>query len=207
VDPELGKYFNVPKNAHGDPIGALVSDVLPGGPAKKAAIEPGDVVLKYGDQDVANASQFNSLVGKTQAGSLVKIELLHSGKNLTKDVKIVQQPYEPKPIVQEAGQVASPSFGLAVDDVPVEISHFLKMPTSSGALVIGVSPGSPAFDSGLMPGDIILKAGQMEIHGAKHFKKVAKQLSHDDKDKDGITVLYVQRGPEEKIFVPVKGSA
>jgi serine protease Do len=206
LDPQLGRYFAAPKNSKGDPSGALVSDVQPNGPAQKASIEPGDVVLKYNDQDVGGASQLKSLVGKTPAGSKVKLQLIHAGKNETRDVQILQQPGEKKPTVQQAGQMASsdaasPNLGLTVDDVPAEISHFLGMPQSAGALVINVSPGSPAFDSGLMPGDIILKAGQAEVHGAKQFKKLARQQSKE------LTVLYVQRGPEERIFVPVNGSA
>jgi len=207
LDPQLGRYFEVPKNGHGEPIGALVSDVQADGPAKKAAIEPGDVVLKFGDQDVAGASQLKSLVGKTPAGSTVTIGGLHAGKSFTKDVKILQQPGDKKAVVQQAGQMASsasanpPNLGLTVDDVPAEISHFLNMPQTAGALVINVSPGSPAYDSGLMPGDIILKAGKAEVNGAKQFKKLARQLSRE------LTVLYVQRGPDERVFVPVNGSA
>jgi serine protease Do len=206
MDPQLGRYFSVPKNEHGEPAGALVSDVQPNGPAQKASIQPGDVVLKYGDQSVSGASQLKSLVGKTPAGSVVKLELIHSGKNEVRDVQILQQPGDKKTTVQQAGQVASsnpssPNLGLTVDDVPAEISHFLGMPQSAGALVINVSPGSPAFDSGLMPGDIILKAGQTEVFGAKQFKKLARQQSKE------LTVLYVQRGPDERVFVPVNGSS
>jgi serine protease Do len=208
LDPQLGRYFNVPKNNQGEQAGALVSDVQPNGPAQKAAIHPGDVVLKYGDQEVSGASQLKSLVGKTQAGSDVKLELRHEGKTEVKEVKILQQPGDKKTI-QQAGQVAAgannnsnpPNLGLTVDDVPAEITRFLGMPQSAGALIVNVSPGSPAYDSGLMPGDIILKAGQTEVFGAKQFKKLSRQLSKE------LTVLYVQRGPDEKIFVPVNGAA
>ncbi len=206
MDPQLGRYFDAPKNPHGEPSGALVSDVQANGPAQKASIEPGDVILKYGEQDISGASQLKSMVGKTPAGSVVKLQLIHSGKNETKDVKILQQPGDKKPVVQQAGQAAltanskAPNLGLTVDDVPAEISHFLGMPQSAGALVINVSPGSPAYDSGMMPGDIILKAGKTEVFGAKQFKKLAHQQSKD------LTVFYVQRGPEERIFVPVNGS-
>lgn len=207
MDAQLGKYFDVPKNNRGEPNGALVSDVLPNGPAQKAAIQPGDVVLKYGNQDVSGASQLKSLVGKTPAGSNVTLQLRHAGQTQTKDVKILEQPGEKRPTVQQAGQVASslnsnsPNLGLTVDDVPAEISRFLGMPQSAGALVINVSPGSPAYDSGLMPGDIILKAGQTEVFGAKQFKKIAHQQSKE------LTVFYVQRGPDERVFVPVNGSS
>src|SRR5207302_159059 len=64
MDADLAKYFKSPR-----PQGALVSDILPGGPASQAAIQKGDVILKYGDQAVNDATQLKALVGKAKSGS------------------------------------------------------------------------------------------------------------------------------------------
>jgi S1-C subfamily serine protease len=103
---------------------------------------------------------------------------------------------------QLAGQLGrkDPTLGLAVEDIPAELAEFLKVPPKTGAIVTSVRPGSPGFDAGLSPGDVILNVDQKDVHGAKDFNQSTSKL----KDTDAL-VFYVQHGPNDKTFVPVKG--
>lgn len=201
LDADLAHYFKVPSSQ-----GALVSEVVPNGPASKASIQNGDVVTEFDHHPIDGASSLKSLVGKSKAGSVIPVGIVREGQAHTIKVSIQEQPgpKEPEPTAQQAGRAAQshahpPSFGLAVEDVPQDISHFLHLPSRQGTLVVGVNPGSPAFDAGIGPGDIILSANRVEVHGAHDFTRLTKSI----KDQD-VAVLYVQRGPTERLYVPVK---
>lgn len=200
LDDELAKYFHSDQKA-----GALISDVTPNSPASRASMKPGDIVLRYNNQRVENSSQFKSLVGSTQAGTRIPIEIQRSGKKQKLDVKILEDPRSKAVTAQQAGQAAPKrvDFGITVEEIPTEIAELLEVKPGNGVLVIGVEPGSPAFEAGLSTGDIILKTGKTEIKSAKQFNKIAKDLIA----KSEIAVLYIQRGPEERVFIPLKNVA
>jgi serine protease Do len=203
LDADLAKFFKVPVQQ-----GALVSEVVASGPAGRADLQSGDVVTRFDSQLIDGASTLKSVVGKTKPGSSVAVQIVRGGKPQTLTLAIQEQP-GPRPIfAEQAGQLAvantqkkpsHPEIGVTVEDVPMEISKFLHIPAKKGTLVISVNPGSPAFDAGIGPGDIILSADRTDVHGAREFGKITREMG----DKD-IAVLYVQRGPMERVYVPIK---
>lgn len=211
LDPELARFFRVPEKRPviaANLVGALVSEVAAGGPGSDARLEPGDVVMRFDHRPIESASQFKSLVGKSEIGRTVDLDMIHAGRYETRKLTIREAP-ESKEVLElvrrqkeMAGQAAlPPDYGLKVEDTPGEITHLLKIPSNSGAFIVGVRPGSPAFDAGLQPGDIVLKAENTLIHGARQFRRVVRRIRSSDP-----TVFYVQRGPEERVFVSVKSS-
>jgi serine protease Do len=209
LDPQLAEYFKLPKQ-YDSSSGALISEVMPDSPASLAHLQPGDVVLTYDGKPIENANELKGQVGKTPVGKRVQLALIRQGVKQELALWVKQQPGAgPQAVATEmAGQVAqraSPNFGVTVEDVPREIAVFLQLKASDsksyGAIVTGVEPGSSSFESGLAPGDIILKANQQDIRNAGDFKKLAQ-----DSKAGELSVLYIQRGPKEKIFVPLKNS-
>jgi serine protease Do len=207
MTPELASYFR-----SSGKTGALISEVLPGSPAAGATIHRGDVILKYDGKEVTDATHLKAMVGKAVAGTKIPVEVSRRGANRNMTIKVSEQPAPPLPKTQMAGQVGKEKdlakshgakLGLAVEDVPPEVSQFLKIPPgTTGAMVIGVKPGSPAFEAGFAPGDIILSANDEAVRSAADFTRIMKKFRGKD-----ISVFYVQRGPEEKVYVPVKGTA
>ena len=98
-------------------------------------------------------------------------------------------------------QAPKPSLGLSVQDIPKDLEALVGVARKEGALVVDVIPGSPAHDSGFMPGDVILRANDHSISGAKDFEKFSKGLG-----KKELAVVYVQRGPGEKVFLSIRKS-
>jgi serine protease Do len=197
LDQDLAKHFRAPTQN-----GALISEVGELGPAREAKFRTGDVVTKYNHQSVASAAQFKSLVGKTKVGSTIPIEISRDGSPQLLSVKIEEQPGS-KTVDKEqlAGQLGrrDPTLGLAVEDIPAELSEFLKIPPRTGAIVTSVRPGSPGFDAGLTPGDVILNVDQRDVHGAKDFSQATSKMKGTE-----ASVFYVQHGPSDKTFVPIK---
>jgi serine protease Do len=203
LDEDLAKYF---KRSTGH--GALISQILPSGPAAQANIQVGDVITKYGNSQIDSANQLKNLVARTKADSKIPVEFYREGQGKKMTITIREQPHPKKAHAQLAGQAGQPKskttphFGLAVEDIPPEFTDLFGIPPKSGALIAGVIPGSPAFDAGLDIGDIILSANKTKIKGAKDFFDFMREHGKND-----LAVFYVQKGPEEKIFIPVRGKS
>ncbi len=202
LDEDLAKYFKAPRQD-----GALVSNVASHGPAWQAGLREGDVVLSIGKDTIRTASQLKSAVGKASIGSELPIKVARSGdvRELTLRVREEKpSPSENTPNSQAAGTAArnrqSPHpFGLVVEELPSEVIEMLHIPVREGVIIVGVEPGSAGFEAGLSPGDIVLKANEAKIRNGKDFTRATREIRES---KSG--VFYVLRGPEEKLFIPIK---
>lgn len=183
--------------------GALVSQVVSEGPASRASIQAGDVILKYNSEPIVSSAQLKGLVGKTKAGDKIPVEITRDGSHQTLEVAVQEQPSNPSPQHNRAGKAykKDASLGLAVDDIPPELASFLKISSKHGAIIVAVRPGSAGFDAGLAPGDIILDVDRKEVHGAKDFIKATSKFSPGD-----TTVFYVQHGQDDRTFVSLQVS-
>lgn len=82
ITPELAKSFNLKKGK-----GALVTAVQKGGPADKAGVKPGDIIVRYGGKGIERATDLPRLVAGTRPGASVRVEVWHKGE--TKDSTVV----------------------------------------------------------------------------------------------------------------------
>lgn len=200
LDKNLARFFKAPSEK-----GALVSHIQVNGPADQASIKIGDVITKYAGKTIRNSSELKSYVENTKTQSNIPIELTREGSPKSLTVSIEEQPIPKaaRPRVQLAGQTARGStsgrtMGISVEDIPPEFTALFGIPSHEGAIISEIKAGSPAFDAGLMPGDVILSANKNRIHNAKEFHEAVKNIPNAD-----VAILYVQRGQEEKLFVPV----
>ena len=83
ITPDLEKEFNL-----NDTSGALIGDVVAGGPAEKAGLKPGDVVVAFNGKKVTDSRHFQLTVAETKPGSTVPITILRDGNKKTMDVTI-----------------------------------------------------------------------------------------------------------------------
>ncbi|SDD55120.1 DegQ family serine endoprotease [Paraburkholderia lycopersici] len=182
--------------------GALVSSVEPGGPADKAGIQPGDIILKFNGVNVDAATDLPRMVGDTKPGTRATVTIWRKGA--TRDLPITvaemqtdkgakadqKKAPEPKPR-------ASNALGLAVVDVPADQLAQLKI--KGGAMVDSVD--GPAARAGLQKGDIILRVGDTDITSAKQFQDVTARL-----DPQKMVAVLVRRGDNTQ-FVPLRPRA
>ena len=200
LDGDLKRYFKSPTSE-----GALVSRALPNSPASQATIQEGDIILQYGKEKVQSSDHLKTLVAQTELGSRVPCVISRNGEKKVLNILIHEQPQQSQNHSKQlAGKTAHtqanyPCFGLSVQDIPSEFFGILGISTKRGVLVSRVKTGSPAFFAGITTGDVLLKANKTQIKNAKDF------LAHaEDYRKEEVTVFYVQRGLEERIFIPVK---
>ena len=199
LNKDLAKHFHSPSDS-----GALVSEVVKNGPGLRSFAQSWrrHFEIRQHQRSRPRASS-RTWSEKRASAPRIAVEISREGKLEKIDLHVKEQPGNRLPR-QQAGRVPvrDPSLGLVVEDIPAELASFLKVSPHNGAIIVTVRPGSPSFDAGLTPGDVVLNIDKKDVHGAKDFTQSLSKLKSSD-----VPVLYVQHGPDDKTFVPVKASA
>jgi serine protease Do len=152
------------------PKGALVTDVDPSGPAAKAKVQPGDVILSFDGKPVDRTRQLPRMVADTPADKTVKITVWRDGKEVPADVKVGQMKPEllaAAPAKPEKEKDATPTIdtlGLSLARITPELRRDLELPENAkGVVVIDVDGDSPAGQRGIQPGDVIAAVGKEPV--------------------------------------------
>ena len=153
--------------------GALVSQVTPGGPAEKAGIQRGDVIVSFDGQTVKEMNDLPFLVAKTEVGKKVPVVVLRKGEKKTIQVTIAQMKEEQEE-EQRTETGVGPELGLGLENLSPELASKFGIPDTSGVLITNVIEGSPADEAGLRPGDVIMEMDQEPVQGVQEFaRKIA----------------------------------
>jgi len=169
VTPDLAKSLDL-ADAHG----ALVADVTAQGPAGKAGLERGDVIVKFNGKPVKESSSLPTLVAGTSVGKTVPVEVIRGGAHKTFEVTIAKLD-DPTAAVEPEAQGGK--WGLALRDLtPQERQH---AGTDEGVLVTEVTPGSPAEEAGVVPGDVVMQVNQTPVTSVSDLQKEAAKVSGD----------------------------
>jgi periplasmic serine protease, Do/DeqQ family len=148
--------------------GALVASVIPGGPAAKAKLKDGDVILEFDGKPVTQMRRLPRIVADTQVGKTVPIKVWRNGKELllTVEVGVLTEEEEKqasgaKAEEKPADSVSIPGLGLsvvAIDDKARE--RFDLGDDAKGVVVTTIDSDGPASDQGIRPGEVIVEIGQ-----------------------------------------------
>jgi serine protease Do len=196
VTKELADSFGL-----GKPQGALVASVEKGGPADKAGIEAGDVILKFNDRSVVQSSDLPRIVGNTKAGSKATVQVWRAGTGKDISVTVGEMPDESPDKAGRKGKQADPApanrLGLILSELTADQKRQLGI--RNGVVVEEVRNGAR---NDLRQGDIILaliqKGIQAEIRSVEQFNNLLAKL-----DKGTSITLLVRRG-DNQTFVTIK---
>jgi serine protease Do len=203
----LGIQFQPVTGAHARafgldrPRGALVASVEPDGPADKAGIKPGDIVLSFNGKLLESSGELPPLVGATPVGAKAKVEILRDGKKRELAVTIGKLDEEATAAaVQRPGSAAPQEtqesrLGIAVSGLTDE--QLEQLGIDGGVLITGVKQG-PAARAGLARGDVILEANRKRVKSIADLRDAIGDQSEDD-----ATLLLVRRG-EGSLFIVVE---
>ena len=199
VNKELADSLGLSK-----PMGAVVNAVEKGGPAEKAGLEAGDVILKFDGKAIVNSADLPRLVGATRPGTRSLVQVWRKGATREIAVVVGEIPEE-KPVVSRPSRSAKPPeqvanrLGLVLSELTAEQKRELKM--SSGLLIEDVRGSGARAD--LRPGDVVIavisKGATTELRSVEQFNKLLAQF-----DKGSSVTLLVRRG-EMQTFVTIKG--
>jgi serine protease Do len=165
LTPELAKQFGLTQGG-----GALVSDVEPDGPAAKAGLEKGDVVLEMNGSPVSDSNDLRNRISQSAPGTEVHLQVSRSGKTRDITVKLGELPEK---TASAPTNQATPSAlqGVEVETLTAGIAQQLNLPSgTSGVVVTSVDPASPAGQSGLTRGDVIQEVNRRPVHNASEYE-------------------------------------
>lgn len=171
VNKDLAESFGLDK-----PAGALVAQVLEGGPAAKGGLQVGDVILSLNDQPIVMSADLPHLVGVLKPGSKAELEVVRDGDRKTIKLEIGALPEDGDEVaIGDASGVERSSNRLGVSVVELSAEQKKALDLRGGVVIKDVQNG-PAALIGLRPGDVITHLNNQAIDSAKTFDQVASKL-------------------------------
>jgi len=174
--------------------GALVANVSSDGPAQRAGVKIGDVIIEFGGQRVKESNDLPIIVARTPVGKEVSVIVLRDGKEVKLSVAVGE--------LKEEEVIASTKgkgdLGLTVQRVTSQIAESLGLERAEGVVITMVEPGSPAEEAGLRPRDVILEIDRKSIRKLSDYQKAITKI------KKGKGVLFLVRRGETTLFLALK---
>jgi len=163
--------------------GVIVLKVVPGSPAAKAGLQPGDIILAVNGKPIENASQLQFEIMKTKPGTEITLTVMRGEKTMDLKVKIEEMP---SPRALKKMQTIYYNLGLVLRNPTKEELSQYNAPY--GVIVENVYPGSPAYSAGIRPGMLIERVNNVPVKNVDDFKEVVSKLAKEKKP----IVLFVK---------------
>jgi serine protease Do len=174
------------------PEGALVSNVDRDGPADKAGLQTGDVILKANGQAIASASDLPAVIGAATPGQKIGLEVWRQGKLQDFSVNLADASEKPGQSALAQDTASHGKLGLALR--PLQAQELREAGVHQGLLIEEVA--GPAAAAGVQVGDVLLAVNGTSVQSVEQVRRVI-----DKADKS--LALLIQRDGS-KIFVPVR---
>ena len=192
VTPEIAQSLGL-KEAKG----ALVADVVPGGPADSAGIKRGDVIVSFDGKDIKNSGALPRTVAETPVGKTVDVAVIRNGKEVTLKIRLEEMTEQR---VAAAMQTPFMDLGMQVQDVTPGLRSELGIRDKTGVVVVQVAPGSPAHDAGIQTGDVIREIDHNPIRNPKDYNNAIGKIGK------GKPVLLLMKRGGQTFYVSIKVS-
>ena len=170
VNRDLAESFGLER-----PAGALVAQVMDGGPAAKGGLRVGDVILSVDGHAIDMSADLPHLIGAIKPNTKAKLEIVRDGERETLTVQIGALPDEGEEAAaaERNAEKSNNRLGVKVSELTAEQKRSLDLP--GGVVITEVSSG-PAAMIGLRPGDVITHLNNQAIDSVSTFARVAEQL-------------------------------
>ena len=179
------------------PEGALVSDVVSGGPADKAGVKQGDVIVSFNGKEVRNSQHLPSIVASTPVGDKVSMEVIRSGKERELQVKVAKLPSRNQGA--DSPDDSAPSrWGMELQDLTAESARWRGI-EQRGVLVVNVKPGSPADKASIRRGDVIVEVNHQPVDSVESLKGIMADTAAQD------TLLLLVERDRARLYVALSG--
>ena len=185
-----------------DRRGALIGTVARGGPAAKAGIEPGDVILEFNGKPIKNRDELVATVVSTKPGTTVPVKVMRDRQERTLTLTVEELDLEAESNRANAlrettdpAEEPSEGFGITLTALTPELAKRLRAGDVQGVLVSDVEQGSAAFRQGIARGDIIIRVNRQAVRTPQEASRALEQVP-----SGGTAFLLVLRGGQEQFF-------
>lgn len=186
--------------------GVLVSNVRPDGPAAKAGMQVGDVITDVNGEKIETLRELPRVIAEIEPGSDAEVSVWRNGTSVVVGVEIGLLP-EPRKVaaVSEAEKAKEDRVGLSLKSLDPKTAKDLGLSeNTSGVVIVGVKPGSPAAETGLRPGDVLTKANGAPVGTPEDLKT---QIANAREAGKKSVLALVKRGDNQRFVVIPIGSA
>jgi serine protease Do len=192
ITPELKEKLGLQSEK-----GALVADVSSGGPAEKAGIQRGDVIISFDDRPINEMNDLPYMVASTPIGKTVPVKVIRKGRERVIEVEIGELKEEKRGLEEGNKTAAEGRLGMRVEDLTPQLAKSLGIPETEGLVIVEVDGSSPAGEAGLRPGDLVLELDQSPVDNTADFlKKISRY-------KEGDTILFLIKRGDSTLYVTV----
>lgn len=176
INKDLAESFGLPK-----PAGALVAQIMPGGPADEGGLQVGDVILQFSGQEINMSSDLPHAVGRVRPGEKASVVVMRDRKRRTLNLEVGALPEDDSIAAATAPSAQVPSA--ATNRLGVVVAELTQkqreaMDVAAGIVVREVRQG-PAAMVGLRAGDVITSLDNRQIESVEQFEEIAEALPTD----------------------------
>jgi serine protease Do len=214
VPPEVANALHLK-----DGTGAIITGVDQDGPACRAGLKKGDVVVVFDGKPVEGSNQLAGLIHSSAPGTTVSMTVARDGQD--KEMKVTlgdwkQMAGMPKAPTPMPGMAFAPPMaplpprmypdidmpgytslsarhGVVVEPLSPQLCDFFGVPQNKGVLVRSVEKGSPGASAGLRAGDVIVKVNNETVHDMADWRRALK--THNGK----VTLAIVRDKKEQTV--------
>jgi serine protease Do len=194
VTPDMARALPA---LRGEARGAIVADITDESPAARAGLQIGDIVLRYGDQDIKEIQDLTRAVADTKAGTTRPVRILRDGREQTVNVRIAALEDTEQPARALA---RGPGQGGETSATVTLASLGLGLANRNGVVVADVTVNSPAFDSGVQEGDKIVMVNQTRVANADAVRAAVEAARRENRDA---VMFQIERGNGQRVFIGV----
>jgi len=165
------------------PGGVVVKELFPGGPADKAGLKPGDVLLAINGRDVQDPQGMAFRLATLPIGDAAKMTVVRKGEQLELPVELTPAPRQPEPD-ETWLEGEQPLTGARVANLSPALGEELSVSGWKGVVIVAVKRGSFARNLGLRPGDLVVRVNGANIENVDQLRT----LMSAEQDKWELTV-------------------
>ena len=175
--------------------GIVVAQVEKGSPADEAGLRTHDVIVQVDDKKVESYDSFRNSIAMIPPGSRVRLGIVRENRTVDLPVTLGERPTAVTRAAPEA-QAPGRSLGLEVQNLTRELAEQFGYGQGEGVIVSAVSPGGPAGEAGLQPGDLITSVNSQAVASVDAFAAAVKQSR-----SKGKVLLLIRRGEYSRFVV------
>jgi serine protease Do len=180
--------------------GALLAGIEPSSPAQHAGLKPGDIITAVDGKKISNPRELAVDVAAIKPGAATHLTVLEDGHSKDVALNVGQMPNQQTASNEGSGEHHE-QLGLALAPLSPDMRGQLDVPDgTSGAVIRGVRPGSPAEQAGLQPGDVIVGVGTHPVDGPA---AAANAIRHEMTSGDHAVALRIIRNGQA-LFIGIQ---
>jgi serine protease Do len=210
LNENIAAGLGLPKNS-----GEIVASVEPNGPAARAGVRQGDVIVGVGGEKVTEDNRLSPLIAKQRIGATVPLDIIRNGRRVTVNLVVAERPNEqqiastlggdddqPAPQKQEEGQqAAKASLGITLQALTPELRSQLRLSNDvQGVVIAAVNQSSDAAEKGLSRGMVIRSINQQPVTTPQQAASIVEQARKSGRKT---VLMLVQQGNGPAQFVGV----